>query len=75
MFTLELRFIKNGIKFSRYYCKKYKGMFVLSEDEDNALRFKKMSSAIRSARLYDKRTQGSNLDMIGYSVTLIEGRV
>lgn len=67
MFTLKIDFLTATNKFSKFYCKKYKKAFVLSDYKGCARLFKTIPSAKRSMTLFIKG-RGSFNNVIGYSI-------
>jgi len=71
MFTLKINFMTGVDKFSKFYCSKYKKMFVLSDYKNCALLFKNMSSAKRSFTLFIK-SRGNWHNIIGYEIDIVK---
>lgn len=75
MFTLQVKF-KNNInkkEYSKFYCKKRKKFFVLSNNIECALLFKSIGYAKRSYnRLYKSQYLNKNRDIIGYTIAIKE---
>ena len=61
----------NDKEYEKYYCKKYKGQFVLSSQEKCALKFKNVRSLKRSMNIFKKK-YGNHLsgygDILEYNV-------
>lgn len=70
MFTLEILYQdKLKKEFSKYYCKKYKKMFVISNSIECALKFKNIGSAKRAFNKYSKYLHFKGIqNLIGYDI-------
>ena len=71
MFTLKIRFLTATDKYSKFYCKKYKKAFVLSEYKNCAMLFKTMASAKRSMTLYIKG-RGIFNNVVGWEIERVK---
>jgi len=71
MFTLKINFLTATDKYSKWYCRKFKRQFVLSDYRNCALEFKNMASAKRSFNNLVK-SRGSWNNITGYEISMIE---